>query len=133
MATDVRDDGTLSSAPALALDPARAEPPRPLPPLIRRNTLRLALAQAFIGMGNQATPTLAPLITVQLLGSAALAGLGTSLLAVSRLLVAYPVGYLTDHYGRRAGMLLGLALTLLGALVVGTAMLAASSRSWSWG
>ncbi len=103
--------------------PARADR---LPPLIRRNTLLLTLAQAFIGMGNQAIPTLVPLMTVQMLGSAALAGLGTSLLSVSRLVVAYPVGYLTDRYGRRAGMLLGLLLTMLGALFVGAAMLAGS-------
>lgn len=99
---------------------------RALPPLIRRNTLLLTAAQAFIGMGNQAIPTLVPLITVQMLGSAALAGLGTSLLSVSRLLVAYPIGQLSDRYGRRAGMLLGLALTATGSILSGTAIIADS-------
>lgn len=107
--------------------PAATVPPRSgLPPLIRRNTLLLTIAQAFIGMGNQAIPTLVPLMTVQMLGSAALAGLGTSLLSLSRLAVSYPTGYLTDRYGRRAGMLLGMALTIVGALAVGAAMLAGS-------
>ena len=105
--------------------PVRA-PSAALPSLIRRNTLLLTMAQAFIGMGNQAIPTLVPLITVQMLGSAALAGLGTALLSVSRLIVAYPVGYLSDRYGRRAGMLLGLTLTMTGAVVAGTSMVVGS-------
>ena len=59
-------------------------------------------------MGNQTTPTLAPIIVVQMLGSATLSGLGTSILGVSRLIIAYPVGWLTDRYGRKAGLMLGL-------------------------
>src|SRR5215212_278135 len=93
-----------------------------IPPLIRRNTILLALTQAFVGMGNQTTPTLAPIIVVQMLGSAALSGLGTSILGVSRLLIAYPVGWLTDRYGRKAGLMLGLVLTLIGSLAIGVAM-----------
>ncbi len=103
-----------------------ADRSRSLPALVRRNTILLTLAQAFIGMGNQAIPTLLPLMTVQMLGNATLAGLGTSLLSVSRLVVAYPVGYLTDHHGRKAGMLLGMTLTMLGALSVGAAMFVGS-------
>jgi MFS family permease len=94
-----------------------------IPPLIRRNTILLALTQAFVGMGNQTTPTLAPIIVVQMLGSAALSGLGTSILGVSRLVIAYPVGWLTDRYGRKAGLMVGLVLTLIGTLVIGVAML----------
>ena len=97
-----------------------------IPPLIRRNTILLALTQAFVGMGNQTTPTLAPIIVVQMLGSAALSGLGSSILSVSRLIIAYPVGWLTDRYGRKAGLQLGLALTLVGTLVIGAAMLLGS-------
>ncbi|HZO24433.1 MAG TPA: MFS transporter [Chloroflexota bacterium] len=97
-----------------------------IPPLIRRNTILLALTQAFVGMGNQTTPTLAPIIVVQMLGSAALSGLGSSILGVSRLIIAYPVGWLTDRYGRKAGLQLGLALTLVGTLVIGAAMLLGS-------
>lgn len=98
----------------------------PIPPLIKRNTLLLALTQAFVGMGNQTTPTLAPIIVVQMLGSALFSGLGTSILGFSRLVIAYPVGWLTDRYGRKAGLMLGLALTLVGTLAIGAAMLAGS-------
>jgi MFS family permease len=99
---------------------------RALPPLIKRNTALLALTQAFVGMGNQTTPTLAPIIVVHLLGSAALSGLGSSILGFSRLIVAFPVGWLTDTYGRKAGLMLGMVLTLIGTLVLGVAMLMAS-------
>src|SRR5215218_4232319 len=124
MSTTVDEAGTRR-----ANQPSPGErPPTPerahfaIPPLIRRNTLLLALTQAFVGMGNQTTPTLAPIIVVQMLGSAALSGLGTSILGVSRLLIAYPVGWLTDQYGRKAGLMLGLVLTLIGSLAIGVAM-----------
>jgi MFS family permease len=97
-----------------------------IPPLIRRNTILLALTQAFVGMGNQTTPTLAPIIMVQMLGTAAFAGAGTSILGVSRLIVAYPVGWLTDRYGRKAGLMLGMILTLIGTLAIGCAMVIGS-------
>ncbi len=97
-----------------------------IPPLIRRNTILLALTQAFVGMGTQTTPTLAPIIVVQMLGSAALSGLGSSILGVSRLVIAYPVGWLTDRHGRKAGLMLGLWLTLAGTLVIGAAMMLGS-------
>ena len=103
-----------------------ARPPHAIPALIKRNTLLLALTQAFVGMGNQTTPTLAPIIVVQMLGSAAFSGVGTSILGFSRLVIAYPVGYLTDRFGRKAGLMLGLGLTLVGTLVIGQAMLLGS-------
>jgi MFS family permease len=113
--------------------PSTDDRPRPseqfstkIPPLIRRNTILLALTQAFVGMGNQITPTLAPIMVVQLLGSAALSGLGSSVLGVSRLIIAYPIGWLTDRYGRKAGLMLGLWLTLVGAFTIGAAMMLGS-------
>lgn len=125
MTAEPREAPSAPTVPASATEAVR-HASTSLPPLVRRNTILLTLAQAFIGMGNQAIPTLVPLMTVQMLGSATLAGLGTSLLSVSRLVVAYPTGYLTDHYGRKAGMLLGMTLTMLGAVAVGAAMLAGS-------
>lgn len=95
----------------------------PVPWLIRRNTLLLAATQAFVGAGTQLVPTLGGIMIERLLGSMALAGLASSLLYFARLLIAYPIGWVMDTYGRKAGLLVGLAMTLVGALTIGLAML----------
>jgi MFS family permease len=61
-------------------------------------------------------------MVVSLTGSAGLAGLSVSLIGLSRFLVSYPVGKITDTYGRKPGILLGLILALIGALVLGTSL-----------
>ena len=101
----------------------RPDTRRRVPALIRRNTLLLAATQAFVGTGTQLVPTLGGIMVERLLGSLALAGLGTSLGSVSRLLIAYPIGWVVDTYGRKVGLFIGLALSLVGALGVGLAML----------
>jgi len=82
--------------------------PHTIPAVIKRNTLLLATAQAFVGVGNQMVPTLGAIMVSQLLGSPALAGLATSILGGCRFLVAYPAGHVADTYGRRTGLLAGL-------------------------
>ena len=74
MSTTVDEAGTRRTAtlPPPERRPSQRQGPLAIPPLIRRNTILLALTQAFVGMGNQTTPTLAPIIVVQMLGSAAL-------------------------------------------------------------
>ena len=93
-----------------------------IPWLIRRNTLLLAATQAFVGTGTQLVPTLGGIMIERLLGSLALAGLGTSLLYLARLLIAYPVGWVVDTFGRKLGLLLGLVLSLVGAISIGLAL-----------
>jgi len=66
----------------------------PIPPAIKRNTLLLAVTQAFVGVGNQMVPALGAMIVLQLLGSPALAGIATGTLGGCRFLVAYPIGAL---------------------------------------
>ena len=90
-----------------------------IPPLIKRNTLLFALSQSFTGAGMQFAFGLGPLMVIALTGSAALAGLSVGLIGLSRFLVAYPVGKITDSYGRKPGILLGLSLALVGAILVG--------------
>lgn len=90
-----------------------------VPPLIKRNTILLAGSQACVGTGNQMVPTLGAIIVVNLLGSATFAGVGTSILGISRTLAAYPAGKLTDTYGRRVGLLAGLTVIMAGAVVTG--------------
>ena len=94
----------------------------PVPPLIKRNTTLFALSQSFTGAGMQFAFGLGPLMVIALTGSAALAGLSVGLIGLSRFLVSYPVGKITDTYGRKPGILFGLALALVGALVVASSM-----------
>jgi len=98
----------------------------PIPPAIKRNTLLLAVTQAFVGVGNQMVPALGAIMVLQLLGSPALAGIATGILGGCRFLVAYPIGALTDRHGRRVGLVLGLLLSLVGALAIGWSMASAS-------
>lgn len=62
---------------------------------------------------------LGPLMVVGLTGSASLAGLSVSLIGLSRFLVSYPIGKITDTYGRKPGILLGLVLALIGSVTLG--------------
>ena len=99
--------------------PASAPGQLPIPPLIGRNTLLLAATQAFVGTGTQLVPTLGGILIERLPGSPALAGLGMRLLYPSRLLIAHPIGWVMATFGRKVGLLLGLALRLLGGIGVG--------------
>ena len=93
-----------------------------VPPLIKRNTALFALSQSFNGAGMQLAYGLGPLMVLALTGSPALAGLSVALLGISRFLVAYPTGKITDTYGRKPGILLGQALALFGAIAVGVSI-----------
>src|SRR3954454_24464799 len=99
----VADAATSDQAPARATSTT-------IPGFIKRNTCYLAAAQACVGIGNQMMPTLGALMVVHLTGAPALAGAATSILGGCRLLSAYPTGYVTDTFGRKAGLFLGLVL-----------------------
>ena len=90
-----------------------------MPWIIKRNMILLALALAFGGAGMQYAYGFGPLMIVQLTQSAGLAGVSVALIALSRFAIAYPVGKITDTYGRKPGVLMGLALAIVGALVLG--------------
>jgi MFS family permease len=89
-----------------------------VPPLIKRNTALVALSQSFSGAGMPLAYGIGPLMVVAVTGSASLAGLSVGLFGLSRFLVSYPVGKVTDAYGRKPGIQLGLAVALVGALLV---------------
>ncbi|MFM9972618.1 MAG: MFS transporter [Burkholderiales bacterium] len=97
-----------------------------IPPLIKRNTILFALAQSFSGAGMQFAYGLGPLMVLALTGSAALAGLSVGLVGLSRFLASYPVGKITDTYGRKPGVVFGLSLAMLGGVICGTSMYFAS-------
>lgn len=100
----------------------KSSPQFQIPWLIKRNMALFSLCQTFTGAGMQFAYGFGPLMVLQVTGSAGLAGLSTALIGLSRLIVAYPIGKITDRYGRKPGILLGLALALVGALVVGFSM-----------
>ena len=102
--------------------PVNRPPDFRIPPLIKRNTAFFALSLAFAGTGINFAYALGPLMVVALTGSASLAGLAVGLLGISRFLVGYPAGKITDKYGRKVGVLLGLALGLVGTILVGLSM-----------
>jgi MFS family permease len=81
-----------------------------------------ALSQSFTGAGMSLTYGFGPLMVLALTGSPDMAGVSVGLVGLSRFLVAYPLGQITDIYGRKPGILLGLCLALAGTLVVGFAM-----------
>jgi len=93
-----------------------------IPPLIKRNTALFALSQSFIGAGTPLAFGLGPLMVLQLTGSASLSGLSVALFGLSRFFVSYPIGKITDLYGRKPGIFVGLTLALVGAVLVGLAM-----------
>src|SRR5690554_3212357 len=93
-----------------------------IPPLIKRNVSLFSISQSFTGAGMQFSYGFGPLMVVALTGSAGLAGLSVALVGVSRFLVSYPMGKITDAYGRKPGILFGLWLALAGALTLGSAM-----------
>jgi MFS family permease len=94
-----------------------------VPWLIKRNTALFALSQSFMGAGTQLAYGVGPLMVVALTGSASLAGLTVALFGISRFMVSYPVGKVTDTYGRKPGIQLGLGLALVGTISVGAAMM----------
>lgn len=93
-----------------------------VPPLIKRNTALFALSQSFTGCGMSMAYGLGPLMVVALTQSASLAGLSVALLGLSRFLISYPLGKITDTYGRKPGILLGLGLAIIGTVIVGSSM-----------
>src|SRR6185503_19549781 len=98
----------------------------PIPRIIRRNLAFIAVAQMLVGAGGQLTPSLGAIIAKRLSGSDVFIGVATSLTGLSRMLVSYPIGSFTDRYGRKAGLVLGLAVAMLGTTLTGASVLVES-------
>ena len=113
----------VASTPAEPVQGPAAQPVggHRIPPLIKRNTLLLSSSQGIAGIGNQMIPTLTAIMIEQLLHSAVLTGLGYSALGMSRFLVAYPLGLVSDRHGRKVALQIGLTTGVVGALGLATA------------
>jgi MFS family permease len=102
--------------------PARTAGALRVHPVIKRNIVLFVLSQCFIGAGMVTAYGIGPLMVIALTGSAGLAGLSVGLIGLSRFLVSYPVGKITDSYGRKPGIILGLSLALIGTLALAVSM-----------
>jgi MFS family permease len=96
-----------------------------IPRVVRRNTLLLALALALATSTIQLIPPWElPWWSDYWLGQ--LAGIGFSIIALSRILMAYPFGKLADVLGRVPGLVLGFGVGIVGAVVLAYAVAAGS-------
>lgn len=93
-----------------------------VPGIIKRNMTLFALSQSFTGTGMQFAYGFGPLMVLALTHSALLSGLSVALIGLGRFISAYPVGKVTDAFGRRAGIHLGLSLAMVGGIVTGLSM-----------
>src|SRR5215204_223758 len=94
--------------------PVRHSARFPIPPLIKRNTALFSVSQSFTGAASPLAFGLGPLMLVELTASASPSGLTVALFGLSRFFVSYPVGRITDAYGRKPGIFLGLAFSARG-------------------
>lgn len=116
----------VQAAPNVAPAPAEAKSKSGIPAIIKRNARLLTAAEAFTGTGQQMVPTLGAIMVLQLTGSAALAGLASSMSGLTRVLASYPSGKLADRFGRKPVLVLGLLLTFAGAIGLGTSVVLSS-------
>ena len=114
---------TRSTSP---VRPRTADGIETVPPAVRRNTFLIALGLALQSPSVQMAITLSALMVTKIIGSIRLAGLGGTLLALTQVLVSYPIGKLNDTYGRKFGMIASAVLGLGGGLLLGVSLFADS-------
>ncbi len=94
-----------------------------MPPVVRRNTLYIALGMALQSPTMQMAITLSALMVTTITGSVTWAGIGGTMLAATQVVVSYPIGKLNDTYGRKFGMMASVVLGLGGATLLGTSLI----------
>lgn len=118
---DIKSEWAAGTGPITDVLAVPAERLR-VPALIWRNSILLLAAEAFVGTSQQMIPTLGAVMAVSLTGSTALGGLASSMTGLTRFLASYPSGRLADRFGRKAVLIVGLLLSLAGAISLGTSM-----------
>ncbi|MEZ4867142.1 MAG: MFS transporter [Caldilineaceae bacterium] len=87
------------------------------PAIRRRLTYTLFAAHTLFMAAQIAAFTLMSIIGVQLSGSDATAGIPSTISMIGRALAGYPIGWLMDRWGRRAGLTFGYLLGVLGGVI----------------
>jgi len=83
----------------VSLSASTSPTPFRVPTVIKRNMTLFALSQTFTGVGMSFTYSFGPLMVLALTGAPDLVGVSVGLVGLSRFLVAYPAGKITDTYG----------------------------------
>jgi MFS family permease len=104
-----------------------------VPPVVRRNTWLLFLAQACLSTGLTTAAQLGSLIIYKLTGTAVLAGLPTAITALTVASIGYPAGRFMDRRGRRPGLLIGFVIGAAGALLVALGVAAGRFAGYLFG
>ncbi|MCB0062040.1 MAG: MFS transporter [Caldilineaceae bacterium] len=87
------------------------------PSIRRRITYTLFTAHTTFVAAQIASFTLMSIIGAQLGGSDASAGIPSTVSMIGRAVAGYPIGWLMDRWGRRAGLSIGYALAILGGIL----------------
>jgi MFS family permease len=70
--------------------------------------------------------TLTPIIAAELSGSDSSAGLPTTVSLVGRAVLAYPIGWVLDRFGRRLGLSMGYIIGIIASLIAAYSIMAGS-------
>ena len=117
---------TQPPAVARAMAVARTIPPEDLPRLRSRMRWVLFTVAALGSTGYIAAVTVGTLVAAELSGGAALGGLPTTTTTIGTAVAASLIALVMLRAGRRVGLLLGLAVGVLGGAIVFGSVLAAS-------
>lgn len=82
-----------------------------------RITNTLFITQAFFGATQVAAFTVVPILSAELAQSESMAGVPMTVAFLARSISAYPIGWVMDRWGRRAGLSLGYFASMLASLI----------------
>lgn len=98
----------------------------------RQTSLRLTgtifVSQSFMSAAHIAIITLLTIMAAELSGNDSLAGIPTTFTTLSTAIAAYPIGIIMGRYGRRIGLTLSYAVSILGAVLGVLAII----QGWFW-
>lgn len=97
-------------------------PDQVTPSLQRKLATTLFLSASMFSAAQIAIVAILPIVSVELGGSDAMAGIPATMGQIGHALAAYPIGWAMDRWGRRAGLCLGLLVAMSGALLNGFAI-----------